>query len=146
VTRLIALALAAALAVPCIAAGQAKPKAPSGKFKVVSNGKGSLRVTDKKLVSLTILPQDGDTVCGPERIILTMEHTLTTVSRAGVTNWIVGKPTPQKTDAYQLVKTTLASGRKRLAGKIKMLWHENGKSGIGRVVFGDCGLDFAFQR
>jgi hypothetical protein len=73
-------------------------------------------------------------------------HSLTTVSRAGVTNWIVGKPTPKKADAYQLVNTKIAvSGEVRKA-KIKMLWREGNKFGSGHLAFGDCGLDFDYSK
>lgn len=146
-TRVLALALAAALAVPCVAAGQAKPKAPSGKYKVVFHGTGSLRVKDKKLTSLSIVPKDDDTACGTSTVKLKVVHTLTTVTRAGYTNWIVGKPTPKKADAYQLVKTKVAIGGKTISAKIKVLWYDdNIKSGAGQLVYGQCDLDFAFQK
>jgi hypothetical protein len=147
VTRVLALALTAALAVPCVAAGQATPKAPSGKYKVVFHGTGSLRVKDKKLTSLSIVPKDDDTACGTSTIKLKVVHTLTTVTRAGYTNWIVGKPTPKKTDAYQLVKTKIGIAGKTINAKIKVLWYDdNIKSGTGEIVFGDCDLQFNFAK
>ena len=144
--RVLVLALAAVLALPALAGAAFTPKAPSGKFKVVFHGDGSLRVKDKKLTTLTIVPKDDDTACGTAKIKLEVVHTLTTVSRAGYTNWIVGKPTPKKADAYQLVKTKLSIAGETVSAKIRMLWRDDGKSGSGELVFGGCGLDFAFQK
>ena len=145
-TRILVLALATALAVPSLAAA-ATPKAPSGKYKMVFHGTGSLRVKDKKLTSLSIVPKDDDTACGTAKIKVNVVHTLTTVTRAGYTNWIVGKATPKEYDAYQLVKTKLMIDGKTIKGKIKLLWQDdNIKSGSGQIVFGDCGLDFNFQK
>lgn len=145
-TRSIALALAAVLAVPALAGAQSKPKPPSGKFKVVFHGDGSLRVKDKKLTTLSIVPKDDDTACGTAKVKLKVVHSLTTVTRAGVTNWIVGKPTPKKADAYQLVNTKIALGGEVRKAKIKMLWREGNKFGSGQLVFGNCSLDFDYSK
>ena len=144
-SRTIALALAVALCAPATAAAAA-PKAPSGKWKVVFHGEGTVKVKDRKLTSISIVPKDDDTACGTARIKLKVVHSLTTVTRAGVTNWIVGKPTPKKADAYQLVKTKFAIDGEIVSGKIRMLWHEGNKTGSGEFVFGGCQLDFAFQK
>lgn len=144
-TRVAALVLTLALCVP-VAASAAAPKAPSGKWKIVFHGDGTLKVKDRRLTSLSVVPKDDDTACGTTRVKLKVVHSLTTVTRAGYTNWIVGKPTPKKADAYQLVKTKLAIDGKIVAGKIRILWQEGNKTGSGELVYGDCSLDFAFQK
>ena len=145
-TRVMALALALALAIPIAAAAQSKPKAPSGKWSIVFQGTGSLRVKEKKLTSLSVTPKDASTSCGTARIKLKVVHSLTTVTRAGATNWIVGKPTPKKTDAYQPVKTKFAIDGKIVSGKIRVIWYEGNKTGGAELFFGDCHLDTSFQK
>ena len=144
-TRIVALAIAAALVVPAVA-GAATPKPPSGKYKVSFHGTGSLRVKEKKLTSLSIVPKDDDTACGTAGIKLRTVHSLTTVTRAGVTNWIVGKATPTKADAYQLVKTKIRIDGVDQKAKIKLLWREGNKFGSGQLAFGGCELDFDFTK
>ena len=145
-TRALALAVAALLALPLVAGAQTKPKAPSGKWTFVFQGTGSLRVKEKKLTSLSVTPKDASTACGTSRIKLKVVHSLTTVSRAGVTNWIVGKPTPKKVDAYQPVKTKFAIDGKIVSGKIRALWYEGNKTGSAELFFGTCHLDASFQK
>jgi hypothetical protein len=141
-----ALALALALAVPLAAGAQSKPKAPSGKWSFVFQGTGTLKVKDKKLTSLSVTPDGASTACGTAKIKLKVVHSLTTVTRAGVTNWIVGKPTPKKVEAYQPVKTKFAIDGKIVKGKIRVLWREDRKSGSAELYFGDCHLDASFQK
>ncbi|HEX8646375.1 MAG TPA: hypothetical protein VF715_05705 [Thermoleophilaceae bacterium] len=145
-TRVIALALALALAVPLAAGAAGKPKAPSGKWTFVFQGTGSLRVKEKKLTSLSVTPEGASTACGTARIKLKVVHSLTTVTRAGVTNWIVGKPTPKKTDAYQPVKTKFAIDGKIVSGKIRAIWFEGNRTGSAELYFGDCHLDASFNK
>jgi hypothetical protein len=146
VTRLVALALAAALAVPALAAAAA-PKPPSGKYRIDYNGTGSMRVKDKVLTALSVVPKDQPAACGTGTIKLKSTHKLTTATRAGYTNWIVGKNTPKTSSGYSLVKGTFAFGGKTVAGKIKVLWFDdNLKTGDGEIVVGDCDLHFSFQK
>lgn len=145
-TRIVALAVALALAVPIAAVAQSKPKAPSGKWSFVFQGTGSLRVKEKKLTTLSVIPKGASTACGTARIKLKVVHSLTTVTRAGVTNWIVGKPTPKKVDAYQPVKTKFAIEGKIVSGKIRVIWSEGNRTGSAELYFGDCHLDASFQK
>ena len=145
-TRVMALALALALVVPIAAGAQSKPKAPSGKWSIVFQGTGSLRVKERKLTTLSVIPKDASTACGTARIKLKVVHSLTTVTRAGVTNWIVGKPTPKKVDAYQFVKTKFAIDGKTVSGKIRALWREGNRYGSAQLYFGECLLDVSFQK
>jgi hypothetical protein len=145
-TRALALATAALLALPLAAGAQSKPKAPSGKWTFVFQGTGSLRVKDKKLASLSITPKGASTACGTAKIKLKVVHSLTTVSRAGVTNWIVGRPTPKKVDAYQPVKTKFAIDGQIVSGKIRAIWREDRKTGDAELFFGDCHLDASFSK
>ena len=145
-TRLLALALVLALAVPVAAGAQSKPKAPSGKWSFVFQGVGSLKVKDKRLTSLSITPEGASTNCGTSKVKLKVVHSLTTVTRAGVTNWIVGKPTPKKADAYQPVKTKFAIDGKIVSGRIRVIWREDRKSGSAELYYGDCHLDASFQK
>jgi hypothetical protein len=146
VTRVIALALALALAVPVAAGAQSKPKAPSGKWSIVFQGSGSLRVKGKKLTSLSVTPKDASTSCGTAKVKLKVVHSLTTVTRAGYTNWIVGKPTPKKADAYQPVKTKFAIDGKTVSGKIRVLWQQDRRTGSAELFYGTCVLDTSFQK
>lgn len=141
-----AIALAAALMLPVVAGAQSKPKAPSGKWSIVFQGTGSLRVKEKKLTTLSVTPKGASTACGTAKIKLKVVHSLTTVTRAGVTNWIVGKPTPKKVDAYQPVKTKFAIDGKTVSGKIRVLWYEGNRTGSAELFFGDCHLDTSFQK
>ena len=145
-TRMIALALVACVALPAAATAQTKPKAPSGKYTIKYRGTGSLKVKEKKLTSLSVLPNadDQSTSCGTSTVKLKAVHSLTTVTRAGVTNWIVGKPTPKKADAFQYVKTKILRDGEVTTAKIRVIW--NGKSGRVQIEYGTCVLDVDFVK
>ena len=147
-TRILALAVAALVAVPATTAAQSKPKPPSGKYKIVFHGSGSLRVKDKKLVSAAIVPKDEDTACGTTKITLKgTPYSLSIASRGGYSSWIVGKNAPKTSDGYKPVKAKFLLGGKTVSGKLKMLWNDDQlKSGSGNFTIGDCGLDFNFQK
>lgn len=145
--RAMALALVAALfALPVAAGAQTKPKAPSGKWTFVFQGTGTVKVKEKKLTTVSILPRGASTNCGTARVKLKVVHSLTTVTRAGVTNWIVGKPTPKKADAYQPVKTKFAIDGKIVSGKIRAIWREGNKYGSVDFHYGDCLLQASFSK
>jgi len=146
VIRWIAVALTIALAVPALATA-ATPKAPSGKYKLASGGTGSLKVKNKKLTSVSVVPKDASAACGTAKITVNVVHSLTTVTKAGYTNWIVGKATPKKGDGYQLVKTKFVIGGVKVSGKLRILWYDDGiKSGRGEMTFRECDWNFAFAK
>jgi hypothetical protein len=147
-TRTLALFLAAAVAVPAAAAAQTTPKAPSGKYKVVFHGTGSVRVKDKKVVSASVIPKDDDTACGTERITLKgTPYKLSIATRGGYRLWIVGKNTPKSSDGYSLIKAKFLFGGETVSGKVKMIWNDDAsRSGSGVFAIGGCELDFNFRK
>jgi hypothetical protein len=147
-TRTLALFLAAALSAPAAATAQTTPKAPSGKYKVVFHGTGSVRVKDKKVISAAVIPKDDDTACGTDKITLKgTPYKLSIATRGGYRRWIVGKNAPSSSDGYNLIKAKFLFGGKTVSGKVKMLWNDDpAKTGSGVFAIGGCELDFSFQK
>ena len=146
--RLIAIILASAAIAPVVAlASSAPPRPAAGRWKIGATG-GFTVARSRKSISglhLTPGPEEG---CGTGTITVVGTQKLTTTSRGGYTNWIVGKGTPKTSSGISQVKVTIRQGGQTMAGALDIVFDVGGvkRDNDGELSFGSCVLSFFANR
>jgi len=145
---LITMVLASAVIAPVVAlASSAPPRPAAGKWKIGSTG-GFTVSRNRKSISglhLTPGPEEG---CGTGTITVSGTQKLTTTSRGGYTNWLVGKSTPKTSSGVSMVTVTIHQAGQTMTGGLDIVFAVGGtkRDNDGELTFGSCVLSFFANR
>jgi hypothetical protein len=90
-------------------------------------------------------PDDG---CGTGRITVLGSQRLTTASRGGYTNWLVGKSTPKTSSGVTPIKVKIRQAGQTMTGTLDIVFAVGGtkRDNDGDLTFGGCVLSFFANR
>jgi hypothetical protein len=148
VRLLVTSVVASAVISPSIATASSVPSRPAaGRWKIGSHG-GFIVAHNRKSISglhLTPGPEEG---CGTGTITVSGTQRLTTTSRGGFTNWIVGKSTPKTSSGVSMVAVTVHQAGQTMAGRLDLVFAVGGtkRDNDGELTFGSCVLSFFANR
>jgi hypothetical protein len=134
--------LIAVLGICCVLAAVAeaalppRPKAGHWKF----HGGGFTVSHDRKSVSGLHLNLSSSQACHSGDMSVSGKFRLTTTSRAGYTNWIVGHSAPKTSDGYTALRVTVHAGGHTISAQLKMIFAIGGTSSSneGQLQVGGC--------
>jgi hypothetical protein len=136
-------ALVALVALSPAALAGSKPKPPTGTYAFDAEGSGSFRVAEKRVSRFAITPAAGglsSEACGTAKIRVKGRLRLGTVTSAGYTSWIFGRPSGN--DAIPK-RVTVVAGGKEVPGRLKLIFdYDNVRKGSGSLKFGDCDMPY----
>jgi hypothetical protein len=146
--HLVTMALVSAVIAPVMAfASSAPPRPAAGKWKIGSAGGFTVSPNQKSIsgLHLTPGPEEG---CGTGTITVSGTQKLTTTSRGGYTNWLVGKSTPKTSSGVSIVKVTIHQAGQTMTGGLDIVFAVGGtkRDNDGELTFGTCQLSFFANR
>jgi hypothetical protein len=133
---------------PALALATVLPARPAA-GKWTNYGGGGFTVNSARTsISHLILKPGSTTGCGKGKISVAGTQKLTTVSRGGVTNWMVGTTSLRATELISgvgAIKVKVHQDGHVRTGKLAMLFAVAGevRDNDGALTFGDCSLTFA---
>lgn len=146
--RVVAVLVASLVMFPALAIATVLPARPAaGKWTVYGGGEFTVN-SARTSVSRLILKPGSATGCGKGKISVAGTQKLTTVSRGGVTNWMVGTTSASATELISGVGGIRVKvhqdGRVR-TGKLALLFAIAGevRDNEGALMFGACSLTFS---
>jgi hypothetical protein len=145
---LVGMTLATVAVAPSFATAASVPPRPAaGKWKIGSSGGFTVAHNRKSISGLHLTP-GAEEGCGTGTITVSGSQKLTTTSRGGVTNWIVGKGTPKTSGGVSTVAVTVQQAGQTLAGRLDIVFAVGGtkRDNDGELSFGSCVLSFFASR
>lgn len=146
--RLLTLVIASTVIAPVGALANSGPPRPAaGKWKIGSTGGFTVSHNQKSISGLHLAPgpEEG---CGTGTITVSGTQRLTTTSRGGYTNWLIGRSTPKTSSGVSTVKVTIHQAGQTMTGGLDIVFAVGGnkRDNDGELTFGSCVLSFFASR
>jgi hypothetical protein len=145
------LILAVVLVAPAgVLASTAPPRPGAGRWKVGGGGSFTVDHARTSIAHLSLYPSFGGH-CGTAEIHIAGSQKLVEVSRAGYTNWVVGRFT-RSPGAIQsgvaMVRVEVRQGGASRVGGLSMIFAIGGArlNNGGALAFGRCRMNFFFEK
>jgi hypothetical protein len=146
--RLIPVVVVLAVIAPIATfASSAPPRPAAGKWKIGKTG-GFTVAHSRKSISRFYLKPAPDDGCGTGKITVSGSQKLTTTTRGGYTNWLVGKSTPKTSSGVTPLKVRVHQAGQTMTGTLDIVFAVGGtkRDNDGDLAFGGCVLSFFANR
>jgi len=148
---LITVLFVSSIVAPTLAfANLAPPRPAAGKWKIDDGGGFTVNRSRNSISSFSVKP-GGTAGCGTAEIRIAGEQKLSTVSRGGVTNWVVGRSSESGSaliSGVGTVKVKVHQGGHDKTGGLSLLFAVAGNplDNDGALTFGGCTKYFDFEK